>query len=213
MPVRWAELSAAGHEIGDASLFDAAGPSGFLHDWTADMVQHDLEMSVEFYDGVFSRAHGRSLAYPVLRRKVRSEGDPISIEATQQISMLRQIVRRHYAVARGSTDGHNDPASCDVLSLRSFRASEFIAEELILLARQALDAGAWAVFAFDGVGVGDPAIDATEHARFCLWLAEHRREALIGTVHDVGCHLRKSALAVIEHERQGDVSTRVGPPR
>jgi len=210
-PNRWAALAAAGHEIGDAGMFDAAGPSGLLQDWTSQMVENDLHMSREFYDGLFGKDRARSLAYPILRPEARADRESAGIEALQQISLLRPLVRSKYSVARGSVDGHNDPTTCDVLALRCIQASGYIAEELILLARQALDAGAWAVFAFEGVGVGEHAVDAMEHAKLCLWLAERRTQALLGTVAEVGALVGTNSRVVVDRSHHGAVRARVGP--
>lgn len=197
-PRRWCALSAAGHEIGNATLFDAAGPAGYLNDWTAEMVERDIDMAEDFHRELFGQSRGHSFAYPVPRREDLPEGEVVSIQAMQQIAMLRPIVRRRFAVARGSTEGYNAPMSCDALSLRCMRAFDYEADELILLAQQAVAVGAWVIFAFDGVGVGEPAVDAVEHAKLCLWLAEHRTTIHISTIHEIGCRIRKSAVAVVE---------------
>jgi len=197
-PRQWTALAAAGHEIGNATLFDAADPDGFLSDWTAEMVERDVEMGEDFYREVFGRSGDHSCACPVPRRESTAGDDRLSIRRMQQHSMLRPILRSRFQVARDSTEGYNDPASCDVLALRCVRAADFVADEFVLLTQQALAAKAWVIFAFDGVGVGEPAVDAVEHAKFCLWLAEHRGVAFVGTVYDVGCRVRKNAAAVAQ---------------
>lgn len=210
-PTRWRELALAGHEIGDASLFDAASPDGFLHDWSAEMVERDLAMAESFHVELFGSRARHSFAYPVRRTQEPADDDRLDIRAMQQTAMVRPVVRKYFDVARASTDGYNDPASCDALALRCVRAMDCNADELALLARRAVDAGAWVIFAFDGVGIGDPAIDAVEHAKFCLWLAERRSKILVGTVQEIGSRIAKVSRAVVRRGEPEDVAVEVAP--
>jgi hypothetical protein len=168
-------------------------------------------MAESFHAELFGSRRRHSFAYPVQRNREPYSDEVFSIRSMQQAAMVRPAVRRFYDVARGSTDGYNDPASCDILALRCVRAMDYNADELALLAQRAMDARAWVIFAFDGVGVGDPAIDAVEHAKFCLWLAERRTKILVGTVQEIGARIRKNTVAAVSRGEAGGVVAEATP--
>jgi hypothetical protein len=205
-PAAWRAVAAVGHEIGNASLFEAAGSDGLLDGWTQQMLENDLRMASEFYRDFLPNGERHSFAHPL----PDLDGPDRRLALARQFEQLGPLIRARFAVARGTTDGFNSPTSCDLRALRCFSVLDFSFEELVVLAESAIDARAWAIFAFNGVGVGEPAVDAVDHAKFCLWLAERRDQILVAPVYDMGMRIREATSAAVKVGEREESPSQLG---
>jgi hypothetical protein len=205
-PVAWKALASSGHEIGNGGLFDGAGSDGLLHGWSPQMVENDLSMSEQFYRDTFPKNEKHSLALPL----PAGDGPDRRIELAQQATMIRPLFRDRFSVVRGTSDGYNAARDCDLRALRCFRIVDHTYEELVVLAEAARAAKSWAIFAFQGIGVGDPAIDAVDHAKFCLWLAERRDRLMVAPVFEIGNRVRRFNSAAVDAKDLVEADTHLG---
>jgi hypothetical protein len=207
-PVSWRNLVNSGHEVGNFSLSEGANADGYLFGWTPQMVANDLEMSEQLYVDLFPKQVGRSFAYPCTKPSRRTL-DSTTIQDMQHYAMLRPIVRDFFRVARTSSEGSNSLKALDLTALKCFHTSEQTHHEWVDLTEAAIENKEWIIFAFHGVGVGEDSVDAIEHARFCLWLAENRERLRIDTVWNIGKKLiAKNCAVTVRQETSKEATVR-----
>lgn len=196
-PDSWRKIYRQGNEIGNYSLAEGASPEGYLLDWTPQMIANDLELSEGFYAEVLPSQIGHSFAYPC-KTSPHTRVGSMSIQDMQHYAMIRPVVRSFFRVARTSVEGMNSLERLDLTALKCYHAEDQTHEDWIALVESAQASGSWLILAFHGVGSGNHAVDALEHARFCLWLANHRDQVRVETVWNVGKELMSSAHAAVE---------------
>jgi hypothetical protein len=167
------KAAAKGHEIANGTLLAAALPDGSLPAWTSMMIMDDVHMADELLDELFPDQRDHSFAFPI--------GVPRCADGHD----YSQNVLEHIRVGRSGIVGFNRWDSMDKRYMRCLPAYEMSGEELISYARTALVKGVLAIFAFDGIGAGELAIDACAHEELCAWLGDHRNELVVETVNNV----------------------------
>lgn len=149
----WQEVAAAGFEIGDGCLSAVARPDGFVA-MCREAIADELRESADLLDHLFEGPH--SFGFPW--------GTP-----TCEDGEYRDVVTAAYPVARSGVEGHNTKTDTDFGYLRCIPCEGYSGSELVDLAENALAADEWILFAFDGIGEGEPSVDRNAF----LALAEH----------------------------------------
>lgn len=196
-PDCWRKIYKLGNEIGNYSLAEGANSDGYLLDWTPQMIANDLELSEGFYAEVLPAQIGHSFAYPCKTREGSRAGN-MSIQDMQHYAMIRPVVRSFFRIARTSVEGMNNMECLDLTALKCYHAEDQTHEDWIDLTMSALENGSWLILAFHGVGSGNHSVDAVEHARFCLWLANNREKVQVDTVWNIGKKLLSQSYASVE---------------
>jgi len=196
-PDRWRQIQKLGNEIGNYTLAEGANSEGYLLDWTPQMIANDLELSEGFYAEVLPSQIGHSFAYPCKTGEHSRLGN-MTIQDMQHYAMIRPVVRSFFRVARTSVEGMNNLQCLDTTALKCYHAEDQTHEDWIDLALAAKDTGSWLILAFHGVGSGNHAVDALEHAKFCLWLANNQDKVTVDTVWNIGKRLLSTAYASVE---------------
>lgn len=150
----WQEVARHGAEIGDGCLDAAALPGGHVALDPA-AIEGELAAAAELLDDLFPGT--RSFGYPW--------GEPTGLGGAD----YRSVVRARYEVARAGIEGRNTQGRTDLGYLRCIPCDGYSGEELIALAENGLAADEWVIFAFGGIGEGEPGVDL---AAF-LALVEH----------------------------------------
>lgn len=152
----WALAVIDGHEVGNGALHGAVLEDGSLPGWTPAMVADDVTEAKALIDELFPEQHAHSFGFPW----GRPLSDGIDVSST---------VQNVYPVVRSGEPGINDAdqssdyllcVPCDGLS----------AAEMIDYAKAARQEGTWVVLSFEGVGVGERAVDASAHLELCEFL-------------------------------------------
>lgn len=153
----WREAHGHGHEVGNGSLLAAALPDGSLPAWSAEMVYDDLAEAADLLEELFPGS-GHSVGLP-WGRAVCGDGEE-----------YLGVVSRSYPVVRTGERGMNAPGAVDPSRLRMVPMEGLCGEEMIEVARAAIQRGGWVVMAFDGVGSGARAVDAGAHRELVAFL-------------------------------------------
>ncbi len=196
-PDSWQRIGRLGNEIGNYSLAEGANSDGYLLDWTPQMIAYDLELSEGFYAEVLPSQIGHSFAYPC-RTNTTSRVGSMSIQDMQHYAMIRPVVRSFFRIARTSVEGSNNTQCLDLTALKCYHTEGQTHEDWIDLILTAQQSRSWVILGFHGVGSGNHSVDAVEHARFCLWLAENQDKVRVDTVWNVGKKLLSTAFASVE---------------
>lgn len=162
----YASLARRGNEIGNHSLYRVTGDEGELPNWTLQMVEDDLAMTEALFTNHLPGPRERSFAYPGVR--------PLTAEGSYE-----GVVDRMFPWARTKQQGLNHGVFCRLGSLRSI---DTLGHSGAILARhleEAMDLGAWVIFAFWGV-------DEWPHEFLVRRLAALRDDLYIAPVRDVG---------------------------
>lgn len=178
----WRGLAMQGHEVGNGCLLDAAQGDGTLPGWTIEMVSEEVDAAESLLREVLPGQRWHSFGYPWGRARVPGGHD------------VREAVEPQVDTARSGADGLNAPASCDLLFLRCLMADGWTGDELVDLARQALESGKWGIFAFEGVGSGERGVDRAAHETLLRFLAEDAPVLWVAPVVVVGASLRQGHL-------------------
>jgi hypothetical protein len=188
-PKAWQAAQKEGHEIGSHSLFEAADPYGNLPKWTLDNVEADLEDARKLMSELLPNQRDFSFAYP--------GPDPLAISSVHEPFPVsyRSVVNRFFRVARSSLEGLAEPSRSDVQYLESIDARDLSQDDLIVGAEAAMFSGRWAIFAFQGIGSGEGAIDMESHRALCAWLAEHQDHIKTGPVFELAIELQEQRAA------------------
>jgi hypothetical protein len=94
---------------------------------------------------------------------------------------------------RTGIEGINDLSRVDPFQLKTIPALSESSETLRSIVERKASDNRWLIFTFHGVGCGDPAVDAVEHAAFGLWLAENRTWIEVATIRELCERLARSA--------------------
>lgn len=160
----WIEASRNGHEIGNGCL-TYCGP---IDAWTAEMVADDLEECDNLIREIFPHQQLFSFGYPA------STGSAIGID------YLKRIIERKHLVCRSGEQGGNDRSNINLAYLNCFTFDGQSGNQIIEVVRNAIRTYSVIVLAFDGIGSGEPAIDASAHLELCNWL--HTSQDIVQTV-------------------------------
>lgn len=168
LPV-WRAAVSNQHEVGNGCLI--GNIDGFALDaWTSEMIEDDIEETDNMLRELFPG------------QTVYSFGYPWATGGAFGIGHLRKIVENHHSVCRSGEHGTNDATSTDLAYVLCKPMDQTTGVEMIEIVRTAVRQGHWLILAFDGVGSGDPAVDASEHKILCQWLADNRELLEVLTV-------------------------------
>lgn len=190
-PSDWMRLTECGHEIGLAPF----------HDWVAD--DGTLEAPAE---ALFACTEDDSrLLDELFGARPRSLGLPIVLEGTAKSRRKRaedlanQLPNQLFELAVGVRTGIEGPNTLhrlDSSRLRTILALSEKADPLRITVERHEGTGCWLILTFHGVGCGEPAMDAVEHAAFCLWIAENRTTIEVATVSEFCSRIVRNNLGV-----------------
>ena len=154
----WQAASAAGHEIGNGCLHSVAEADGSISPWFVGSLADEVQEAKELIEEAFPAQAEHSFGYPWSQPVSDGEG-------------YAPIIDRIYSTARSGVAGFNELGGVDCQRIKCIPCDGLTAEEMTEYAAAARTRGCWAVFSFEGVGVGRRAVDVEQHARFCDWLA------------------------------------------
>ena len=178
-PESWRQLAAAGHELGNHTVFHPCRQNGAepyawlderydLRSYTPEQFRAELEVTnlvLHLLDGQSERTYGNTCCDTALGR-----------DATEQ--SLEPLLRGLFVAARGAlTNRIARPAhGLDLLNVGCIDASGRSLKELQDVSEETRAAGGWAVLMLHGIGAGthDLSLNAEIHERFLDWLAQQR---------------------------------------
>lgn len=157
----WAHVLACGHEVGNGALHGAVLDDGSLPGWSLQMVEEDVAEARSLINDLFPEQERHSFAFPW--------GAGLSDGAD-----VTPAVRSQYGVVRSGQHGLNK-APFDVQNILCVQCDDLDACDLVRTAQQALEPQTWVVFAFEGVGTGERAVDLYAHRDLLVFLATDPR--------------------------------------
>jgi hypothetical protein len=158
----WRKAVSEGHEIGNGCLIGTADGGGAIDAWTPEMIGDDIDETDSMIRELFPS------------QNVFSFGYPWATAGAYGIGVLRRIVEMRHSVCRSGEQGTHDFDSIDLAYLRCAAMDGFSSGEMIEFVRSAGRLGQWIILAFDGIGSGDPSVDASAHRELCVWLNDSR---------------------------------------
>lgn len=158
----WQAAQVRGHEIGNGCLIGSALPDGSLPAWTPAMILDDIEEADFLLEELFPDQPDHSFGMPWGEARCAADTDYLP------------TVAHAFNVIRTGERGVNQPGEFDLKALRSLPMEDLTGSQLIEVCRLAIHQGGWSIFAFDGVGMGDRAVDAADHAELIEFLAASR---------------------------------------
>ncbi|MBS1707441.1 MAG: hypothetical protein JSS65_01830 [Armatimonadetes bacterium] len=168
----WREAQLAGHEIGNGCLFGSTLPDGSLPAWTPQMIVEDVEEADFLLEELFPEQDDHSLGMPWGRDSC-ADGQSYLAEVSQLFNVVRTGVT-----------GLNPLPRPDCQRLQCVPTADFTGRQLADVAQTAVRNAAWAIFAFEGIGTGDNAIDAAAHDYFLSYLADNQDSVAVLPVID-----------------------------
>lgn len=155
----WKAVSWNGHEIGNGALLDI-----------------DL-FSAEDLDGLTNIAidawrEDQSALQDTFGDAPQSYALPWADDSLPDLTTVRNVLQDDVPYVRSGIEGWNLAGATDLRCVHMIMAVDYTAEQLIALTELAMARRAWAVFAFKGVGVGHPGIDAVSHREWTEWLRD-----------------------------------------
>lgn len=179
----WRSVVASGHELGNGCLLN----SGDLLSWTPSMIGEEIASSDEGIQDVFGPIKQCPFAFPFGPTICGGYHD------------YREVIGHPNRFVRSGNDGFNSPRNCNFQYLTCIRAADMSGPELISLASEAVRNGDWIIFAFEGIGEGENAIDLGAHQSLILWLSAHQDIwiAPVGTISQFLKTHRKSQFRVV----------------
>ena len=158
----WRKALSDGHEIGNGCLIGTVDAGGAIDSWTPEMVGDDIDDADSLLRELFPGQNVFSFGYPWITA------------GAYGIVNLRRIVEQRHSVCRSGDQGMNEAQSVDLSYLRCAAMDGFTSNEMIEFVRSAGRLGQWIILAFDGIGSGDPSVDASAHYELCTWLNDSR---------------------------------------
>ncbi|MCX7798881.1 MAG: polysaccharide deacetylase family protein [Fimbriimonadales bacterium] len=190
-PTAWRSLADFGHEIGLAPY----------HDWVAD----DGTLEAPSESLVACAEDDLRLLNELFGARKRSLGLPLPLEGSAKLRRERAealaglLPAELLGIANGlrtGIEGTNDLRRIDPFGLRTLPALSQTADSLRGVLERDRAKPCWHILTFHGVGCGDPAVDAVEHAAFCLWLAENRTTIEVATVSELCARVARAENGV-----------------
>lgn len=178
-PRAWSAMANQGHEIGNHSLFGVTGPRGELPNWTLEMVDEDLCSTEALLRDYVPGPQERSFAYP---------GDaPMTAEGSYEC-----VVSQHFHWARSMQEGLNHAIFCNPHSLRVIPSFGISGAGMVQRVEEAVELGAWAIFVFEGLGVGADSCSERDHETLLRHLAARKDALFVAPVREVAEYIVKA---------------------
>lgn len=172
----WRDLKSVGHEIGNGALCDWFG-------WTAmdpSELEEWINEELKYTDLALTEALGMrpaSIAVPWVQR------NNLNVDA-----VCRQL-RGSEGFVRTGVEGFNDPFCCDLRHASCIPCDGFDDSELLAICQAGVQRGAWIVFSFCGIGVGEPSVDRHAHDALVEYLHDHKSLVWTATFDRVATHI------------------------
>ena len=151
----WRKASEAGHELMQGVLLNPApGPETTLAD-----VREDLLDAEELLRDLRGGSSPSTVALPW------------ASQTGHDYAALSTELAGRYCAIRTGIEGFNPFDPSRALRLKIFPCDEANGRELMRIARRAIAERKWCIFAFQGIGVGEPSVDVRAHLELCAFLA------------------------------------------
>jgi len=178
-PEKWRQLAAAGHELGNHTLFHpcrqaSSDPYPWLDDrydlgsYTLAHIRSELEVAnlvLHLVDGMTDRSYGSTCCDMTIGRGMAEEA-------------LEPLLSGLFVAARGILTNHSaQPVQgIDLFNVGCISADGRSFEELTQVVEQTRKSYGWAILMIHGIGVGthELYLDKDVHRRFIGWLAQER---------------------------------------
>lgn len=158
----WKSAASRGHEVANGCLIGSIDADGSMDTWTPEMVGDDIDETDQLLSELFPHQSGYSFGYPW------ATGGAFGI------SYLRRIIEERHAVCRSGEHGTNSVDNLDLAYLKCVPMDGATFEQMSEIVRTSVRKGEWIILAFDGIGSGEPSVDASDHEKICSWLADNR---------------------------------------
>jgi len=205
-PERWRALAAAGHELGNHSLFhpcrreppEAYGwlaPHYDLCDYTPERWAQELDVAnliLHLVDGKTERSYGNTCCQTTIGRGAAE-------------TPMDDILRERFVAARGP--GNSQTAimqdNFNLMQVGHFGGDGQVFEDLREEIERARDIGGWIVWMIHGVGKGthDLYLDTGEHEKLIRWLGENQDTIWTAPFVDVAKYVKENLFTEIELEK------------
>ena len=178
-PEKWKHLAAAGHELGNHTLFHPCrqgrpNPYPWLDDrydlrtYSLAHMRSELELAnlvLYLLDGLRERSYGSTCSDMTIGRGGTEEP-------------LEPLLADLFVAARGKVTGQATQPGHDfnLFDIGCVSGDGRSPEELIQLVARTCDSCGWAILMFHGIGAGthDLYLDSDVHERFVAWLAQQQ---------------------------------------
>lgn len=165
--VEWRVAQRSGHEIGNGCLFGSTLPDGSLPAWTPQMIVEDVEEADFLLEELFPDQQGHSLGLH-WGKDACADGQTYLAEVSHLFNVIRTGIT-----------GMNPLPKPDAQKLLCLPAADFTRDMLVEAVEAAVRTKSWIVFAFEGVGTDDNAVDAADHAGLLEYLSEQRESVAV----------------------------------
>jgi len=188
--VRWREVLAAGHEIGNhttrhpctGAIWDDGYPEA-LEKWTLAEIEADILLAEQRLYEILPGLGPHTFCYPCYNHHVGS--------GTARQSYTH-IVAKHFVAGRGGAPNRGaciNPSACDLSYLEASPAELMRGYEMIGLVERAAARGRWVIFVFHGVGEGWLPVTEPDFQELCDHLHRHRGRLWTAPVAEVARHI------------------------
>lgn len=190
----WARVAAAGHELGNHTIFHPCRNPGNRNSWPlphrnlCDYTPARWEDEVRVANRVLRLFDGRE------RRSFGHTCCDVVMGQEGATSPLDPIVAKHFVVGRGKTRNQIiDPATANLADVGCCEGDGTTIERLRTQIDRTLEQGGWTLFMFHGVGRDHRLmIDVHTHAALLALLAERRDTVWTAPVVDIGAHVAQT---------------------
>ncbi|MBX3112473.1 MAG: hypothetical protein KF857_10730 [Fimbriimonadaceae bacterium] len=165
--VEWRAAQKAGHEMGNGCLFGSSLPDGSLPAWTPQMIVDDVEEADFLLEELFPEQTDHSLGLPW--------GNDVCADGLPYLDDVGQL----FNVVRTGVTGLNNLPKPDNQRLACVPTADFTGRQLVDVVKTAERNRSWVVFAFEGVGTGDNAVDAAAHDFLLDYLVEANKSVTV----------------------------------
>jgi peptidoglycan-N-acetylglucosamine deacetylase len=181
---RWRSLAAAGHELGNHTIFHPCyepawlDPVYHLKNYTPRRWGDEVELANKILQLIDGRVH-RSFGNTCHENRLGT-GD--------QLTLLETLAPRHFVAARGEHTGRPvDLRSPNWFNLGTKGLDGVTFEEVRVELENLSRRGGWMIFTLHGIGPRDHELHMLEdeHAQLVSWLGSQRERILTAPVRDV----------------------------
>lgn len=186
----WRKAAASGHELGNHTLYHPCLGSKPGREWVKgerDLANYSLKrmtdeirMTNTFLTALDGKTT-RSFAYPCGDRQV---GDGVSYV---------DAIKTDFVAARGTVGKVMQLGDVDLFNVNSYVVNRQTGDELIAIAKKAMEEGGFVVFLFHGVG-GEHDIDVSlgAHAQLIHFLKENEKDIWVAPFVEISQHISRN---------------------
>jgi peptidoglycan/xylan/chitin deacetylase (PgdA/CDA1 family) len=186
----WRRAFERGHEIGSHSAHHPCRADAYprpprwlapelrLEGWSAERTAAELAEAADWLRDNIGEDPWRTYAYPC---------GATAIGAPPDTAAYGEAVRRHHFAARAAGGGPNDPATVDLLRIRSLMCVRPALADLVRFCEEARRANGWAVLMFHSIGGWRLRTGRSVHRGFLEFLV--REGFWVAPVRDVARHI------------------------